>query len=499
MPIMPTLKRKLFAAATSLSAAGLFFADCAQAQQPAGAATTAIGATDAPIMAVVALSEQQITVYGADGSHQRAPISSGRAGYETPAGIYSVIQKEAEHYSNLYDDASMPFMQRITWSGIALHAGPIPGHPASHGCVRMPFGFAEQLFGVTRIGMRVVIVRDDVSPAEISHARLLKTGPIRSTAALSSEAAGDLSALRSVRLDVGNASDGATTWRSVAIVRAAAADAAANRTDEARRIAIRAGAGAAKAVKAQRRADGLRLKAEAQLMGLGSFGRAVEPLAIVPIDALRIRALARLSVVVKELAALQSEAQVQIDATLAAREQVKLAQAEWVAARHEAEVAEAKAAPISVFISRKTQHLYARQPSGPIFEAPVAIDAPDDPVGTFVFTALAPVAAAGELRWTVLALYANPTNPNLATGQRAPGRGSPTPTNTSAAKTALDRILIPREALEQISEFVSPGSSLIISDEEMSKETGKDTEFVVLLSGEPQGGIKIRHRAYSAF
>jgi hypothetical protein len=164
-------------------------------------------------------------------------------------------------------------------------------------------------------------------------------------------------------------------------------------------------------------------------------------------------------------------------------------------------MARAKAAPIAVFISRKTQRLYARQASGPIFESDVTIDAPDDPLGTFVFTALAPTAAGPELRWVALAMYADQTNPGIATRAAAAAHGStkPTPTNVSAAGAALDRISIPLEALEQISEYVSPGSSLIISDEEMSKETGKDTEFVVLLSGELQGGIKIRRRAYSAF
>ena len=103
----------------------------------------------APVMAVVSLSRQRVTVYDADGWIMRAPVSSGRTGYETPAGIYSILQRKVEHFSNLYDDAEMPFMQRLTWSGIALHAGALPGYPASHGCVRMPHGFAERLFDVT--------------------------------------------------------------------------------------------------------------------------------------------------------------------------------------------------------------------------------------------------------------------------------------------------------------------------------------------------------------
>ena len=93
--------------------------------------------TGTPIMAIIAIKEQRVTIYDADGRLLQSPVSTGRTGYETPAGLYSVIQKEAEHYSNLYDDASMPFMQRITWSGIALYAGALPGYPASHGCIRI--------------------------------------------------------------------------------------------------------------------------------------------------------------------------------------------------------------------------------------------------------------------------------------------------------------------------------------------------------------------------
>src|ERR1700680_251557 len=125
-----------------------------------------------PIMAIVSLRNQRITVYDANGWILRAPVSSGQKGRETPAGIFSVIQKEAEHYSNLYDDAYMPHMQRITWSGIALHGGPLPGHPASHGCIRMPYDFAERLFDATKLGMRVIIAPNNVAPVEIAHPAL---------------------------------------------------------------------------------------------------------------------------------------------------------------------------------------------------------------------------------------------------------------------------------------------------------------------------------------
>src|SRR5258708_29900843 len=130
-----------------------------------------------PIMAIVSLRNQRITVYGANGWILQAPVSSGQKGRETPAGVFSVIQKEADHYSNLYDDAYMPNMQRITWSGIALHGGALPGYPASHGCVRMPFDFAERLFDATRPGLRVIVAPTDVAPVEIAHPVLFQSKP----------------------------------------------------------------------------------------------------------------------------------------------------------------------------------------------------------------------------------------------------------------------------------------------------------------------------------
>ena len=163
------------------------------------------------------------------------------------------------------------------------------------------------------------------------------------------------------------------------------------------------------------------------------------------------------------------------------------------------EIAVAKAAPISVLISRKTQRLYARQAFQPIFESAVTIQNPDTPIGTIIFTALSYADEGAELRWSALGMYADPTNPGITptrvSRHRPEGPAEPVLTDASAARAALERIGIPQEALDQISEFVSPGASLIISDEEASRETGKDTEFVVLMSGEPQGGIKIRRRS----
>src|SRR5690349_7270267 len=125
-----------------------------------------------PIMAIVSIKSQQVTFYDADGWILRAPVSTGIAERETPAGVFAVIEKDKDHHSSLYDDAWMPNMQRITWNGVALHGGPLPGYAASHGCVRMPYGFAEKLFDRTWIGMRVIIAPDDAAPVDFSHPAL---------------------------------------------------------------------------------------------------------------------------------------------------------------------------------------------------------------------------------------------------------------------------------------------------------------------------------------
>lgn len=122
-----------------------------------------------PIVIVVSLPEQLAYVYRNGIRIGVSTVSTGRPGYETPTGIFSILQKHREHYSNLYDDAPMPFMQRLTWSGTALHAGSIPGHPASHGCIRLPYAFAEKLFGITSHGMTVVVAGEAADPPDVAY------------------------------------------------------------------------------------------------------------------------------------------------------------------------------------------------------------------------------------------------------------------------------------------------------------------------------------------
>lgn len=120
-----------------------------------------------PVVVVVSLPQQRVHVYRNGARIGVSTISSGRRGYETPTGIFPIIERQTEHYSNKYDNAPMPFMLRLTMDGVAMHAGHLPGYPASHGCVRLPAAFAETLFGNVRRGTVVVVADAKSAPAAV--------------------------------------------------------------------------------------------------------------------------------------------------------------------------------------------------------------------------------------------------------------------------------------------------------------------------------------------
>jgi hypothetical protein len=420
-----------------------------------------------PIMAIVSLHSQRITVYDANGWILRAPVSSGSKGRETPAGIFSIIQKNAEHYSNLYDDAYMPHMQRITWSGIALHGGPLPGYPASHGCVRMPFDFAERLFDATRMGLRVIVAPTDVAPIEISHPVLFQPKP-----------------------------------DAVAVAAARTAEAAetVRKADQARSAAMAASRESARAMVPVRVAENLKLRAEAQLAAVETaLGSAILPEAKEQAEGAKAKAVARIAELEVQWTAAKAELQPKLDAVIPAREALAAAETARVAAAEAARQVARESEPVSVFISRKTQRLYVRRAFEPIMEIPVTIQDADRPIGTHVFTAMERTKGDTNLRWSVASLndgypHGGVVEPHgRARGSRARD-AEPMRTDPGSAKAALDRIVIPQDELDRIAAMASPRSSLIVSDEALSPETGKGTDFVVLLSGEPQGGIKTRRR-----
>src|SRR6266576_4440026 len=126
-----------------------------------------------PLIIAISIEKQGLKIYDANGFFAETPISTGMRGHSTPMGVFSVIQKHKFHHSNIYSDAPMPYMQRITWSGVAMHAGVLPGYPASHGCIRMPMAFAVKMWGWTRMGARVVVAPGEMTPADFSHPLLM--------------------------------------------------------------------------------------------------------------------------------------------------------------------------------------------------------------------------------------------------------------------------------------------------------------------------------------
>jgi ribosomal protein L14 len=416
-------------------------------------ATEATAPRDAgePIMAIVSIKTQQVTVYDADGWIMRAPVSTGTTGRETPAGVFAILEKNKEHRSSLYDDAEMPNMQRVTWNGIALHGGPLPGYAASHGCVRMPFGFAEKLFDRTRIGMRVIVSPDHAEPVEFSHPALLVPKPEAIAAAPA---------------------------RAEALPREAAE--AARTAAEAKKAAAAAARDTAALAASLRKLEGLKTRATAEL------AYADKTLAAAKTDEARARAEDRRQKAATKAAELgnqldtaKADAQSKRDAAAAAKEAAKTAQALKADTAKAASEAKLALEPVSIYISRATQKLYVRRPThkpapdggGIVFDAtievPVTIRNSERPIGTHVFTAVA--RNDSGLRWTAVTID-----------------------DADDARAALDRITIPQEVLDRIAPTVLPRSSIVVSDEPLSSETNYRTEFVAVLSSQPQGGFITR-------
>lgn len=136
------------------------------AQPPASAPPAAARPADDGLRVVISIPEQKAYVFEEGELVATSPVSTGKRGHETPAGTFRILQKKVRHFSNLYDNAPMPYMQRLTHGGIALHAGQLPGYPASHGCIRLPWSFAKKLYGMTTFATRVIVTRDSLETPE---------------------------------------------------------------------------------------------------------------------------------------------------------------------------------------------------------------------------------------------------------------------------------------------------------------------------------------------
>ena len=125
--------------------------------------------TTGPVVMVVSITEQRAYVYRNGILIGATTVSTGHPGHQTPTGVFTVLQKQKEHRSTIYDGAPMPYMERLTWGGIALHAGGLPGYPESHGCIHLPSEFAQRLFDISPNGMTVVIGTEQTAPEQVAH------------------------------------------------------------------------------------------------------------------------------------------------------------------------------------------------------------------------------------------------------------------------------------------------------------------------------------------
>jgi hypothetical protein len=442
----------MFAAVIALTMLPLE-ASAKQARRTQPAETAAPREAGEPIMAIVSIKSQQVTLYDAEGWILRAPVSTGVKERETPAGVFAVVEKDKDHRSTMYDDAWMPNMQRITWNGLALHGGPLPGYAASHGCVRMPYGFAEKLFDKTRIGMRVIVSPDDAAPIDLSHPVLSLFVP-------------DAAAIT------------AAPAKAETLSREAA-DAAAN-ADAARKEAAAAARESAPLAASLRKLERLKTRADAELAS------ADKALAATRTDQARVRAedrkqkaAAKAAELGSQFEAAKADASSKLDAATAAKEAARTAQAKKTETAKAALDAKLALEPVSIYISRATRMLYVRRNThkpapdggGEVFdssiEVPITIRDPGKPLGTHIFTAMA--RSDTGLRWT-----------------------SVTIDKGSDARDALDRVTIPKEILDRLAPTMVPRSSIVISDEPLSEETNYRTEFVAVLSDQPQGGFITR-------
>jgi lipoprotein-anchoring transpeptidase ErfK/SrfK len=548
-----------------------------------------------PLIISISISRQNLRVYDANGFFAETPISTGMAGHPTPMGAFSVIQKQKLHHSNIYSGAPMPFMQRITWSGIAMHAGVLPGHPASHGCIRMPPAFAVKMYGWTKMGARVVVTPGEITPAGFSHPLLVtqKVVPqpvavdvskpdvmkpdaikadvtvkgdkaaaadpigkpemsvasldLRSTvghdshmqAAMNAPSApkplseqthtADASPSPETRASVTMsdatpstsplANNAAPRDRATSAAEHAASDQVAGATPDEKSSAAKSVAELLATKSSEMAASDAKPVEAKPVETAGSEIKATEIVAAdqpgnkpdeaqVSLDAVKTVETktdakaddAKAQMPIADLAKTSEKPSDKPDAGPTAATNAPVADAKKDQARpsDSDKAAPAKPAlamakgtgPISVFVSRKDAKLYVRQNFAPLFDVPVTIAPSDRPLGTHIFTAEADKTDANILHWSVVTLPSGRKAERSDDDERgsrhrkiagAAEIAKPVPEPDSPAE-ALDRLTIPAEAMARITDALSTGGSIIVSDQGIAAgETGEGTDFIVSL------------------
>jgi hypothetical protein len=519
-----------------------------------------------PLIIAISINRQNLRVYDANGFYAETPISTGMAGHSTPMGAFSVIQKQKLHHSNIYSGAPMPFMQRITWSGIAMHAGVLPGYPASHGCIRMPMAFAVKMYGWTKMGARVVVTPGEMTPAGFSHPLLVTQkivaqpvaadapkADVKADVAADVTAKGDKAAAADpikktetsvasldLRSSVGHmqavmdapsaptplsqqthtadASPSPEAKASVTMSDATpsnsqagsiapndsatpAADAAPKPKPSAVKsvaelLATKSGETAAAADQADKKNDDAQASIDVAKSDVAAETAKIDAAkAVAKVDDVTAQTpaadFAKVDQKPSDKANENVTATTNSPAADTQKDQARPSDPEKAAAPKPAStLAAAKGTgPISVFISRKDAKLYVRQNFAPLFEVPVTIVPGDRPLGTHIFTAEADKNDRNILRWSVVTL------PNRNAERRdddervtrhrkiagAAEIAKPIPEPDSPTE-ALDRLTIPADAMARITDALSTGGSIIVSDQGIAAgETGEGTDFIVSL------------------
>ncbi len=464
-----------------------------------------------PLFFVISTGKQHVSVYGNDGLYTRSPVSTGRPDHPTPLGLFTIIGKERYHHSNIYSGAPMPFMQRITWSGVAMHEGVLPGYAASHGCVRLPHDFAQRMFGITQGNEHVVIARQDIVPEPISHPRLpvpkymtlpgsgnIASGSaqmLQNAIATAQSPAPTPVAVSPDAIDSEPASQ-QKLLNPVEFAKAMKIRAAKNAEEASAAIGAARAKAEAKVREAREAAVSVR-KAQIALSSAkdrlgnadGKLQKATDDEDVKAAESAKAEAEAKVTDAETQLAAL-------LEAKAAKERQASEAIKAITAIGNERKLAseavkswERRLAPMSVFVSRKTQRLYIRQGFSKVFDVPVTIRDPEKPLGTHLFLALRPDQnnenTEPPLRWVVLTVPDTSSGSAIEGGRRrrhrseeddAPRAAGP----AASASEALDRIEIAAEVEAKISEMIWAGGSLLVSDRGMSGETGDYTDFVIL-------------------
>lgn len=405
----------------------------AETRQPARKGTSVL-------QAVVSLKDQRMVIYKNNNIIARTTVSTGKSGHETPTGVFSIFQKRRYHRSNIYSGAPMPFMQRITWSGIALHQGRVPGYPASHGCVRLPAGFAQKFYKMSPMRMHIVVAQNNLRPTLLSSPNLpllqpeRKPHPKKEMPPLSrrspSAPQGDL------------------------LVRASYEPSTTKpRSNGPAEVSARHGRG-----KAEPKSNGAPLRILVTRRSLRDIIVGVQRrLLLLDYEAGDVDGQIG-PMTVAALKSFQSNENLKVtgyynEATL--QRLAELTGLPWPA-------------PVKV---------YVRQDGEQIFAGPVRLDQPERPIGTHFYTLLGAYDGEKLPLWSAMTLQEKGRLPDWT---RRQWRSNLDKIQPVSAQEALSRLRFPRHVRTILEAQLTVGSSLVIADRGSTRETGTGTDFIVL-------------------